>query len=132
MMKNKSILVLVLLLGILDSTYLTVVHFLPSALKCPTIGTVVNCETVLSSSFSTVFGVPLAAIGLFWFVVALLLLAFWNNKIMKNLWMIVGIGGVVYSITAQSILGKICIYCATLDVLIALSVGMFIYMNNGR
>jgi uncharacterized membrane protein len=132
MMRNKLILIVVVLLGILDSGYLTVVHFLPSALKCPTIGTVVNCETVLSSSFATVFGVPLAAIGLFWFVITLILVLFIDNKIIRNLWMIVGIGGIVYSIVAQSIIGKICIYCVTLDVLIALSVGMLFYMNSRK
>ncbi len=129
-MKQKTLLMFILLLGIIDASYLTVVHFMPGALKCPTVGTTVNCESVLTSSFSVVFGVPLAAIGLAWFVVSLLFLIFGHNRIVKNIWMLFGIGGIIYSIIGQSIIGKICIYCSLLDVLIALSVGLFVYIRN--
>lgn len=125
-MKNKLI-ILFLILGILDSSYLTIVHFLPGALKCPTIGTTINCESVLSSSFSSVLGIPLAILGLSWFIVTSILFIYKPNKILFNIWLILGIGGILYSITAQSILGKICIYCSFLDVLIALSVGSLLY-----
>jgi uncharacterized membrane protein len=132
-MKNqRKILILLLILGIIDAGYLTVVHFLPSVLACPTIGTTVNCESVLGSSFSVVLGIPLAVLGLIWFVASLLFLLFGFNKIVKNIWMIIGIGGILYSIVGQSLVGKICIYCSALDVLIALSVGMFIYMDNKK
>jgi uncharacterized membrane protein len=126
------LLAVVLALGILDAAYLTVIHFLPSALICPSVGQIINCEDVLTSSFSAVFGVPLAVLGLGWFVASLLMLMFGHDKIIKNIWMIVGLGGVMYSITAQTAIGKICIYCVTLDILIALSAGMFIYFKFGK
>jgi uncharacterized membrane protein len=129
-MKRGKLLAIVLILGIIDSLYLTVVHFLPSVLKCPIIGTVVNCENVLTSSFSTVFGIPLATLGLVWFIASLLFLVFGYNKIIKNLWMILGVGGIIYSIVAQTIVGKVCVYCVALDVLIALSVGLFVYIKD--
>jgi uncharacterized membrane protein len=125
--KKDKLLIVVLVLGIIDAAYLTVVHFLPSALLCPTIGTTVNCESVLGSSFATVFGVPLAVLGLVWFVASLLFVLLGHNKVVKNIWMIVGIGGITYSIIGQSVIGKVCIYCSLLDVLICLSVGMFLY-----
>lgn len=128
-MKHKVLLIVVLILGILDASYLTVVHFLPTALICPSVGAIINCENVLSSVYSTVFGVPLAVLGLVWFLASLMFVLFGYHKIIKNVWMILGLGGVVYSIAAQTIIGRVCIYCAVLDVLIALSVGLFIYMK---
>ena len=127
-MKNKLVFLL-LVLGILDSAYLTVVHFLPGALECPTVGTTINCESVLSSSFATVFGVPLALMGLAWFVVTLILFVYRPSRILLNSWLLLGAGGIIYSITAQSLLGKVCIYCSLLDVLIALSVGLLFYAS---
>ena len=130
---NKNILLgAVLVLGIIVASYLTVVHFLPSALVCPSVGQVVNCEAVVTSSLSSVFGLPLAVLGLTWFVASLLMLAFGYNRILKNVWMIIGLGGVIYSISAQTIIGKICIYCAALDVLIVLSVGMFVWFRKTK
>ncbi len=119
--------IIAIILGVMDGGYLTIVHFLPSALACPTIGTVVDCEAVLSSAFSNVFGVPLAVLGLAWFIG---MLAFYVSKhrgIALNLWMIIGLGGVLYSISAQAIIGKICIYCATLDIIILSTVLLFLY-----
>ena len=127
MKHHRKILAIVLALGIIDAAYLTVVHFAPGALFCPTIGTTVNCESVLTSSLSDVFGIPLALIGLLWFVASMLFFAFGTNKIVRNVWMMFGIGGILYSIIGQSIIGKICVYCSLLDVLLALSIGMFLY-----
>jgi len=129
MKHHRKVLAIALLLGLIDATYLTIVHFVPGALVCPTIGTAVNCESVLSSSLSTIFGVPIAALGLIWFIAAIFFFVFGHNKIIKNLWMLFGAGGILYSIVGQSIIGKICIYCSLLDVLLALSIGMFLYAS---
>lgn len=126
---QQKLLLIILILGIIDSAYLTVVHFMPSALKCPTLATVVNCEDVLTSNFSAVFGIPIAILGLVWFVASLLFLTLGHNKVIKNIWMMFGVGGVLYSITAQTIIGKVCIYCTTLDILIIFSVGLFLFMK---
>ncbi len=127
MRHHRKILAAVLGLGIIDTIYLTFVHFVPGALFCPTISTAVNCESVLTSSLSAVFGIPLAVIGLVWFVAASFFFLFGSNKIVMNLWLMAGAGGIIYSIVGQSVLGKICIYCSLLDVLLALSIGMFFY-----
>ncbi|HIH50028.1 MAG: vitamin K epoxide reductase family protein [Candidatus Micrarchaeaceae archaeon] len=128
MRHHKKILGVALALGIIDSVYLTIVHFAPGALYCPTIGTTVNCESVLGSSLSAVFGIPIAVLGLVWFVAAFLFLLFGHNKIVKNVWMLFGAGGILYSIVGQTIIGKICIYCSLLDIFLALSIGMFLYL----
>jgi uncharacterized membrane protein len=48
------------------ASYLTVAHYAdPTALACPDTG-IVNCALVTTSSWSVLFGVPLAVIGLVW------------------------------------------------------------------
>ncbi len=123
---RKAALVL-LFIGIIDSIYLTVVHYLPGALDCPTIGTLVNCETVLTSAYSTVFGVPLAIIGLAWACMMFAIIYFRADRIVRNLWMLVGLGGFVYSITSEYLLGKICVYCTLLDLVIILTLVVLVY-----
>jgi uncharacterized membrane protein len=131
-MNQKNITAILLILGLVDSIYLTIVHFVPGALDCPTIGTIVDCHAVLTSAFSNVLGVPLAVIGLIWAIVALVLLFYNKNKIVRNVWLIFGLGGVLYSFTAQSILREICIYCTFLDIIIILSVISFLYMKEKK
>jgi len=127
--KKSYLLLIILALGIIDSAYLTYVHFAPKALYCPSINAAIDCENVVTSSFSNVFGIPLAVLGLVWFCASMIFLLLGYNKIIKNLWMIAGLGGIMYSIAAQSLLHKICVYCVTLDILIAISVALFIYID---
>jgi uncharacterized membrane protein len=48
------------------TTYLTVTHYTdPTALACPDTG-IVNCTAVTTSSWSILFGVPVALLGLLW------------------------------------------------------------------
>jgi uncharacterized membrane protein len=56
------------LLAVGLSGYLTVTHYTdPTALACPDTG-VVNCTLVTTSSWSVIFGVPVALLGLLWAV----------------------------------------------------------------
>lgn len=119
---DKAIRIIVVL-GIIISIYLTYVHFQPGSLYCPSTG-IINCEQVLTSSYSEILGIPLAIQALVWFAV-LGILTFYNRPrdgkfhIVRNLWLIIGLGGIVYSVIAMHLIGKICIYCSSLDVLIA-------------
>ena len=124
---RQKIVFMLLILGIIDSIYLTIVHFHPGALFCPSIAGVINCHNVLTSAFSDVLGIPLAILGLVWFLVMMFIFFYKPNKIIRNIWLILGVGGILYSITAQIIIKNICIYCGVLDVLIALTVIMFIF-----
>ena len=50
------------------SSYLTITHYTdPTALACPDTG-IVNCTAVTTSSWSILFGVPVALLGLLWAV----------------------------------------------------------------
>ena len=54
--------------GLVVSAYLTFEHYSSSStLACPDTG-VVNCEKVTTSSYSDLLGVPVALLGLFYFV----------------------------------------------------------------
>jgi uncharacterized membrane protein len=74
-----TITALLSLVGLADSIYLTVEHLAGRAVRCTVTG---GCEEVLTSSYATVGGVPLAGIGaLAYFVVfsAAILAAFGNR-----------------------------------------------------
>lgn len=114
----------IVILGIIISVYLTYVHFEPAGLYCPNTG-IIDCEQVLTSSYSAILGIPLAIQALVWFAV-LGVLTFYKRlwgissfHVIRDVWLIIGLGGIVYSITAMHLIGKICIYCSSLDVLIA-------------
>jgi len=54
------VIALVSLLGLADAIYLTVEHITGESVRCTIVA---GCSEVLSSSYSVMFGVPLAAIG---------------------------------------------------------------------
>ncbi|HUA94032.1 MAG TPA: vitamin K epoxide reductase family protein, partial [Acidimicrobiales bacterium] len=57
------------LLGLADSIYLTITHFNPGTLQCQ-VNSVINCVKVTTSPQSEIFGViPVALVGLGYFVV---------------------------------------------------------------
>ncbi len=122
MEKLKAVAAALLLIGIIDSAYLTAEHFGAAPLVCPSNG-LINCATVLGSRYSIVFGIPLAVMGLVWTVVMLLLLTTPKSKIIEAVtpvWYMLGAAGVAYSVVSQYLLGHICIYCTTLDATIIL------------
>jgi len=52
------------LIGFLDASYLTASHYLNSAVPCTITK---GCETVLTSKYSTVLGIPVALAGSFYY-----------------------------------------------------------------
>src|ERR1700722_6181294 len=57
------------LLGIADGVYLTIGHYTAHfTYACPTTS-FINCESVTTSQYSMVFGIPVALLGLIFFVV---------------------------------------------------------------
>lgn len=68
-------------MGLLDSLYLTILHYKNLIPPC-TIG---GCETVLSSRFATIGTVPIALIGVVFYLSILGLLFWWYQTRQKNL-----------------------------------------------
>ncbi|MDP2629523.1 MAG: vitamin K epoxide reductase family protein [Candidatus Harrisonbacteria bacterium] len=69
--------------GFLDSAYLTISHFLDSELKCSLIQ---GCDIVTKSSFSTIGPIPVALVGLaYYLLLIVLLIAYLDRKNTKLL-----------------------------------------------
>ena len=80
-MKVLKFIALVLsLIGITDSVYLTVHHYTAEPVPC---SIVAGCEQVLTSSYAEISGIPLAAFGAAAYFVAfcLIVLSIYGNKI---------------------------------------------------
>ncbi len=113
-----------ILIGLALSAYLTYEHYTASAtLACSDNG-VVNCLQVTTSAQSKVFGIPVALLGLVYFVAMLpaCLPAAWRSR---SPWLrngrvvagIVGIGFVFYLLYSELFtIGKICLYCTGVHV----------------
>jgi uncharacterized membrane protein len=111
-------------IGLALSAYLTYEHYTASAtLACSDNG-VVNCLQVTTSAQSKVFGIPVALLGLVYFVAMLpvCLPAAWRSR---SPWLrngriaagIVGIGFVFYLLYSELFtIGKICLYCTGVHV----------------
>ena len=105
--------------GIGLATYLTIAHYdTHVALVCASKGAI-NCEAVTSSAQSKLFGIPVALLGLLYFIgmVPWHLPAAWRSadpriKYGRLLYGASGIGFVCYLIYAEAvIIKKICLWC---------------------
>jgi uncharacterized membrane protein len=110
------------------STYLTLPNPLPEFCE---IGSTFSCSAVILSSYSSIMGVPIAAVGAFWFGVALLLsLLTGIGRIPPHLllmWGVIGVlGAVALLLVEVFLIGSICLLCTAAHaagaVVLALSV----------
>ena len=116
---------LVSLLGVAVATYLTVAHYTATPLTACPENSVVNCTKVTSSPQSMVFGIPVAVLGLVFFLpmLALCLPRAWRSghRLIAPARMaavVVGIGFVCYLVYAELFeIRAICLYCTSVHVL---------------
>jgi uncharacterized membrane protein len=106
-------------LGILVSVYLTISKYDTSVLACPSTG-VINCESVITSQYSTIFGIPLSVLGIILFVLAPIML--FKGDDWQFLWALAGGAAILYSLASQALLSEVCIYCLLTDLLIAATI----------
>ena len=108
------------LLGLLDAVYLALERVSGGPIACPVGG---GCETVQSSAYALLFGVPVAFIGVagdaFLFVVAILSLQDYNlggialDALLLALASIALLAGMGVSLYLQiAVIGAICFWCA--------------------
>ena len=102
------------LIGIADSVYLTVHHYTAVPVPCSLTG---GCETVLTSAYAEVAGIPIAAFGALAYFIAfsLAILAAFGNRAM---WGLFGIQATImaavslYLIYVQAfVLNAFCQFC---------------------
>ena len=109
------------LAGLGVSIYLTIAHFTESALAGCSESGLVNCTKVTTSPQSYVFGIPVAVLGLAFFVFAVAIMSPWawqsarrEIHLARLASMVVGIGFVLYLIYAELFtIGSICLYCTS-------------------
>ena len=109
------------LAGLGVSIYLTIAHFTESALAGCSESGLVNCTKVTTSPESYVFGIPVAVLGLAFFVFAVAIMSPWawqsarrEVHLVRMASMVVGIGFVLYLIYAELFtIGSICLYCTS-------------------
>jgi uncharacterized membrane protein len=106
------------LLGIFDAGYLTWQHYGNILAPCPAYFTFIDCGQVLRSSYSALFGVPLALLGLIFYSIETILAAvvfIFNRKILRNLLLITSLGGFLFSLYLIYIqlylIHAVCLYC---------------------
>jgi uncharacterized membrane protein len=112
-------------LGLADSAYLTYAHYTSAAaLACSTKG-FIDCAAVTTSRYSHILGVPVAVLGLayFAFMTPLMLPVAWRSS---NRWLrlirlgasVVGVGMVLWLLYVELIkLDNLCEYCTGVHVL---------------
>jgi uncharacterized membrane protein len=111
--------------GLGVSVYLTIAHYTTAvALACPNTGAI-NCEKVTTSPESNVFGIPVAVLGLafYLFLVAIMTPWAWRSgrrevALARLLSLVVGIGFVLYLVYAEVFqIGNICLWCTSVHVI---------------
>ncbi len=109
--------------GLGASIYLTITHFEPKALACVS-NSQFNCEKVTQSPQSEILGIPVAMLGLAFFVPMLVLClpAAWRSA---NRWIhiarlalsVTGVGMIIYLISAELFVIKaICLWCSSVHI----------------
>jgi len=110
--------------GLGVSVYLTITHFDKVALVCASNATI-NCEKVTSSPQSVILGIPVAMLGLVFFVpmIVLCIPAAWRSSdrrihLARLVLSIAGVGMIVYLIIAELFIIKaICLWCTTVHLI---------------
>jgi len=109
--------------GLGASIYLTITHFEPKALACVS-NAHFSCEKVTQSPQSVILGIPVAMLGLAFFVPMLVLCvpALWRSSqrwihLARLVLAVTGVGMVIYLISAELFLIKsICLWCSSVHV----------------
>ena len=116
------------MLGLLVSAYLTVQHYTNKPVACPSVG-IINCESVLSSPYSYILGIPVCVLGVLFFVAEFVLI-FVRNRDLLVLFNGLGIGFVLYFLYSEYLIGSICIYCTSVHIITVLLFITSAYMYN--
>ncbi|MEO7449135.1 MAG: vitamin K epoxide reductase family protein [Humibacillus sp.] len=111
--------------GLAVSAYLTYEHLTDNATLACSIGGVVDCAKVTTSAWSTFLGVPVALLGLLFFVVmiGLCLPRVWRSRATwldgwRLGWATVGLGMALYLVWAELYrIHAICLWCTGVHVL---------------
>ena len=125
------------LAGLGVSVYLTIAHYNQSTLLGCSDSGLVNCAKVTTSPQSYVFGIPVAVLGLAFYVFAVAIMSPWAWRsrwrpreiaLVRLASVVAGIGFVIYLIYAELlVIGSICLYCTSVHVLTFILFGLIAF-----
>ena len=123
------------LAGLGVSIYLTIAHFTESALLGGSESGLVNCSKVTTSPQSYVFGIPVAVLGLAFYMFAVAIMSPWAWRwarrevyLIRLAAMVAGIGFVLYLLYAELfIIGSICLYCTSVHAITFVLFGLTVF-----
>ena len=105
--------------GIILSTYILMIS--PGDSTICDFNALFSCDSVLSSSYSQFMGIPVAALGLLWFIIATILaVASFKMKLKRIIlltWAIIGVSSIPLLVYAESLVGAICLLCTLAHIL---------------
>ncbi len=121
------------LVGIPITIYLTIAHFTsPGILACPSTG-VIDCAKVTSSAQSYFLGIPVAILGLIFFVYLSILNSPWgfrqaSLRVPRLGSMVLGVAFVLWLVSAELlIINSICLWCTTVHVITVIIFALVVY-----
>ena len=116
-MPSKLIWLVIILsiLGIFDTAYLTAERYLNSPVYCPVGG---NCDKVLSSSYAVIYGIPLAFFGLVFYLFVLILAMAYQlsgRGYLLKIFFVSALSALIFSgwlvYLQLFVINAICVYC---------------------
>lgn len=119
---------LLVFLGVVDTAYLTETHLRRTALVCGAISSLSGCNIVASSSYSEIYGIPVALLGLLFYLAVITGTAFYywhgrNKSLLRWLTAFTG-AGLFFSLyllyVQATVLKEFCQYCLISDLLTAI------------
>ena len=123
----KGAMVVLSVLGLIVSIYLAAYHLLGIPLLCSTSG-IINCNNVINSPYGYIFGVPVADYGIVFFMVELFIIFFIKDPFAKVFLNGIGLGGVIYFLYSEYMIGNICEYCTSVHIITVLLLIISIYL----
>lgn len=122
---------IIALLGLAISIFLVKEHYGQATGFCD-INAVISCALVNQSIYSEIFGIPVALLGVMWFV-GLGILTFFSRKeraieVPLLLWCALGLLSIGYFIHAEYVLGVICPWCTTVHILVLITTFLALHL----
>jgi len=122
--------------GLLVSVYLTVITYDPSSVACSIGG---GCETILSSPYAKIFGIPVSAYGILWYifqlaVIYLVLIKKDQHPVVLKWWIGLGLAISLYLLYLEAIvIHAYCTWClVSLAIVIITTVLVFWRQTKGE
>ncbi len=126
-MINKVFYYLLLILnlfGLLTSLYLTYIHYSSNLYVCLAGD---NCNKVLTSQYSQIFGIPISFFGTIYFLIVLILLVLKIKKLIQILIFLGFVVGLILIYLQMFVLKAICFYCFLVDIILLISPVIFTF-----